>query len=535
VFASEGGVDAWDPTKYLNIWVVGYGHDLESTIAFAYLAGAAGRPNDGISIKMIRPFNKHIFNEPAFKFSLAHEVGHYLNLSHTNAPNDEKDPMEELECAGATKETCELEGDYVCDTPPMKVKASPSCDDTVNTCMETFPKDRKDQNESIMISHVASCQSMFTFGQASRMEATLVNQRSSLLGSPGGIAPPLDPNADLWVRDNPKDVGDAHTLEVVWDSDDIWVRRQPDGKMIQQHEPPLFRKGANPMPNKVYVRVRNRGCAPSANKDVKLYWAKASTALGWPAPWDGKPKVPGTNTPMGGFIQTKKTGVILGGDSTVLEFDWRPADPEKYKSFGGDKTHFCLLATVEDPPLPTTAEPLYPLVQRSNNVAWKNVDVATDAKLMASVSVGGGAGTAPQRLVFTPMEDLGAPRELFDWGQIVVDLGPGLFARWQAGGMKGQSVDRQGIVGTKVPLLPFIAEQPATFENLPLQPADLFTIDVQFIPRASPGDIIDRQGVDVYRLQVIQQSEDTTPPRTIGGQRFVLKTKVAPRSDIGLR
>jgi hypothetical protein len=260
---------------------------------------------------------------------------------------------------------------------------------------------------------------------------------------------------------------------------------------------------------------------------VKLYWAKASTALGWPAPWDGKPKVPGTTTPMGGLIQTKPSGAINGGDFTVLEFDWRPPDPEKYKSFGGDKTHFCLLATVEDPPLSTTPDDLFKLVQRNNNVGWKNVDVATDATLMASVSVAGGA-SGLQRLVFAPAEDLGAPRPLPGWGAVVVDLGAGLFARWQAGGMKGTNITREGVDGTKVVLLLGPPDEPATLEGIPLQPQDLFTLSVQFVPFAVGDEALPRQGVDVYRLQVTQQSEDTTPPRTIGGQRFVLKTKIGP-------
>lgn len=94
--------------------------------------------------------------------------------------------------------------------------------------------------------------------------------------------------------------------------------------------------------NHVYVRVRNRGCktAGSQSGTLKLYWAKASSSLSWPAPWDGSVTSPAL---MGGLIGSQPVTVV-GGSQEILLFDWTPPDPSEYVAFGADKAHFCLLA-----------------------------------------------------------------------------------------------------------------------------------------------------------------------------------------------
>src|SRR5262249_16313015 len=131
----------------------------------------------------------------------------------------------------------------------------------------------------------------------------------------------------------------------MWESDDIWVRRQNDGLVNQEHQNPVYRKSGPP--NYVYVRVRNRGCTASKSANVKLYWAKASTALHWPDPWDGSVTKPAL---MGGMLGTKATGSVSSGGFTILEFPWNPPNPENYKAFGADKSHFCLLSRIETSP-----------------------------------------------------------------------------------------------------------------------------------------------------------------------------------------
>ena len=69
-------------------------------------------------------------------------------------------------------------------------------------------------------------------------------------------------------------------------SDDIWVRRIDDGLVNHEHQNPEYRGIVTT--NFIYVRVRNRGCPGAGPQSgvLKLYWAKASTAvLARPVGW----------------------------------------------------------------------------------------------------------------------------------------------------------------------------------------------------------------------------------------------------------
>src|SRR5262249_13564147 len=158
-----------------------------------------------------------------------------------------------------------------------------------------------------------------------------------------------------------------------WESPDIWVRHQKDGVLHQEHQNPLGGKM-----NYVYVRVRNRGTGLSKTATVKLYWAKASTALSWPAPWDGSVTKPAK---MGGPVGSKTSGNVPAGGSVILEYAWKAPNPADYASFGADKTHFCFLARLETGPAPLygmaykETSNLYNNVKNNNGIVWKNVTV----------------------------------------------------------------------------------------------------------------------------------------------------------------
>jgi hypothetical protein len=76
---ANGGLAAWDPTKYLNIWV---GNLSPSFLGWAYLPDAAGLPFDGLAIGYkyygtigsTSPYNKGR--------TATHEIGHYFGLEH---------------------------------------------------------------------------------------------------------------------------------------------------------------------------------------------------------------------------------------------------------------------------------------------------------------------------------------------------------------------------------------------------------------------------------------------------------------------
>jgi Trypsin len=117
---------------------------------------------------------------------------------------------------------------------------------------------------------------------------------------------------DLYIQDKRWDKGDepANIAPEQWyESDDIWVRNQndalPDAHLNDNaFDSDLNQDQQNPIGNRVnyvYVRVRNRGSLTSpVGAKVKLYWAKASTALEWPSQWNGTVSVQGQ--PLGGII-----------------------------------------------------------------------------------------------------------------------------------------------------------------------------------------------------------------------------------------
>lgn len=156
------------------------------------------------------------------------------------------------------------------------------------------------------------------------------------------------------------------------------MRDQNDGTANQHHQNPLYQAGGPS--NYVYVRVRNKGCTAGGAGNLKLYWAKASSALGWPAPWDGSVTTPAL---MGGLIGTQPVTSVAPGGIEILTFPWNPPNPADYSSFGADRSHFCLVSRIETSPtspfgmtFPETSD-LYGNVANNNKIVWKKVEVDT--------------------------------------------------------------------------------------------------------------------------------------------------------------
>lgn len=151
-------VNYWDPTKYVNIWVVRSiqgeiqpssfkcGNWIRMGIG-GYAAAGVGAVVGGLSTPLV-----------------AHELGHYLSLLHTFA-------------GGCANGDCSLEGDLVCDTPPDQSTMSSPCNDPENSCATDtlsgpFRVDVKD-NISNFMDYGSPCPTVFTPGQGDRMRAFL--------------------------------------------------------------------------------------------------------------------------------------------------------------------------------------------------------------------------------------------------------------------------------------------------------------------------------------------------------------------------
>ena len=160
-FSSKGGDDAWDASKYLNIWVCNL---FGRTLGYGVFPG--GPPEkDGLVIQYnvfgTRGFLKPTFNKGR---TVTHEIGHWLGLKHLWGD-----------------ESCGDDGIF--DTPTQQ---------TSNTFCPTFPRKSTcspDENGDMFMNFMDftddACMNMFTTGQkrVMRSQFALGRPRNSLLQS----------------------------------------------------------------------------------------------------------------------------------------------------------------------------------------------------------------------------------------------------------------------------------------------------------------------------------------------------------------
>ncbi|MFN5494519.1 MAG: M43 family zinc metalloprotease [Bacteroidota bacterium] len=167
---ANGGQDNWDPTKYLNIYVVNLSG---STLGFATFPDElATSPNlDGVVIRY-EAFGTEgtagtgTFSANSGGRTATHEVGHWLNLRHIWADSlCGDDFVQDTEPAE--------EANYGCPTFPHR--ANNQCGSGADGEMYMNYMDYVDDD----------CMNMFTIGQADRMQAALNGLRSGLLTSDG--------------------------------------------------------------------------------------------------------------------------------------------------------------------------------------------------------------------------------------------------------------------------------------------------------------------------------------------------------------
>lgn len=253
------------------------------------------------------------------------------------------------------------------------------------------------------------------------------------------------PTLDLMVKDSQDDTGtEPNTVtQYMWTSDNIWVRNNNDSGLT--HENPEYSALGNP--NYVKVRIINKSCvASSGNEQLKLYWAKASTGLSWPNPWNGGISEPVTNASMGQQIGTLTIPVLQAGQETILTFPWQVPNPTDYSQ---DQWHFCLLARIEatnDPMTSIETGDINANTRNNNNIAWKNVTVV-DILPNNIVNPGGVvAVTNPfnhPKTFFLELEiaDLETGKPIYQEAEVGIKMDEILFNAWERGGKEAQLLD----------------------------------------------------------------------------------------------
>ena len=161
--ASSGGADAWNPDKYLNIWLCNLSGGL---LGFATFPNGSAAEDQGVVIAYGSLPGGFEINYNGGK-TLTHEVGHYFNLYHIWGDDNGA-------CTGT---------DYVADTPNQGNASSGILTGLItDDCSPNAPgimyQNYMDYTDDVSLV-------MFTNEQVTRMEAALLSSRLSLLTSDG--------------------------------------------------------------------------------------------------------------------------------------------------------------------------------------------------------------------------------------------------------------------------------------------------------------------------------------------------------------
>lgn len=256
----EGGSDAWDTEKYLNLWVCKiqpttiFGLPVGQILGFAFPPNGldnwpadSGAPNaneDGVVIdyRMMGRNNPNPIEDPSSGDPLlvrgrtpTHEIGHYLGLRHIWGDGGLLGPN-----------NCD-QSDGVDDTPYANAQSAFDCVLTKNTCEQVeqfYNDDVPDLVENFMDYSSETCMNMFTKGQVELMRNVLTGPRSGLLENTSSESP-LAQALNWKIAPNPTDGLFFVDLETEGAIDISFQVSNLEGKTMVQETHQSMVSGAN--------------------------------------------------------------------------------------------------------------------------------------------------------------------------------------------------------------------------------------------------------------------------------------------------
>ncbi len=211
----NGGIENWDPERYLNMWVCDLGGNLLGYATFP--TDLATEPElDGVVIDYAYFGNMGTATAPFDKGRTAtHEVGHWLNLRHIWGDNFCGD-------------------DFVNDTPTQQ-ESNGGCPSFPHVTCTNGPDGDMFMNYMDYVDD--ACMFLFTNGQKTRVDATFANLRTQLASSGGCGTSGIQDDADLGnIKIYPNPAQDEFTIEGFNNIDQVEIL-DVTGRLISTENP----------------------------------------------------------------------------------------------------------------------------------------------------------------------------------------------------------------------------------------------------------------------------------------------------------